>query len=224
VTGAHQHGAPAAAPAPGAGTPTWRLLATLAVAGALSGWLIASVYRMTLPAIERHAAERESAAIYEVLKAPASWDTLYLVDDALSRTAPVSRGVTPVPRVFEGFDADGHRIGVAITAGEPGFQDVVKLMVGFDPATGELTGFTVLEQKETPGLGDKIEKDTAFGGQFAGRTPPLAGVKGRAGATPSEVQTITGATISSRAVIDIINHAIARWQPLIAAWDAGGNQ
>lgn len=221
MTGAHQHGAPGAAPAPGAGTPTWRLLVTLAVAGALSGWLIASVYRMTLPAIERHAAERESAAIYEVLKAPARWDTLYLVDDALTSAAPASRGVTPVPRAFEGFDADGRRIGVAITAGEPGFQDVVKLMVGFDPATGELTGFTVLEQKETPGLGDKIEKDSAFVGQFAGRTPPLVGVKGRAGAAPSEVQTITGATISSRAVIDIINHAIARWQPLIAAWDEG---
>jgi len=221
MTAGHQHGA-AAAPAPGAGTPAWRLIATLAIAGALSGWLIASVYRTTLPAIERHAAERESAAIFEVLKAPARWDTLYLVGDALTRTAPESRPGARIPKIFEGFDAAGNRIGVAITAGEPGFQDVVTLMIGFEPESGALTGFTVLEQKETPGLGDKIERDTAFTGQFAGRTPPLLGVKGRAGATSTEVQTITGATISSRAVLRIINDAVARWSPLISAWDEGG--
>jgi electron transport complex protein RnfG len=221
MTAPHSHGAPAAA-TPRSSTPAWRLVTTLAVAGAMSGLLVSSVYQWTLPAIERHAAERESAAIYEVLKAPARWDTLYLVGDALTRTAPEGRGVTPIPRAFEGFDAEGNRIGVAITAGEPGFQDVVKLMVGFDPATGELTGFTVLEQKETPGLGDKIEKDTAFRGQFTGKQPPLTGVKGRPGTTAGEVQTITGATISSRAVLDIINHAVARWRPLIAAWDEGG--
>ncbi len=221
MTAGHQHGGPAAA-AQRSGTPAWRLIATLAIAGAMSGWLIASVYRVTLPAIERHAAERESAAIFEVLKAPASWDTLYLVGDALTRTAPETRGGPKIPKVFEGFDASGNRIGVAITAGEPGFQDVVTLMIGFEPESGALTGFTVLEQKETPGLGDKIERDSAFTGQFAGRTPPLLGVKDRAGATPSEVQTITGATISSRAVIRIINNAVARWSPLIAAWDQGG--
>jgi electron transport complex protein RnfG len=82
----------------------------------------------------------------------------------------------------------------------------------------------VLDQKETPGLGDKIERDSAFGGQFAGRVAPLRGVKDRAGKPPSEVQTITGATISSRAVIRIINNAVARWRPLIDAWDRGGTK
>jgi electron transport complex protein RnfG len=80
----------------------------------------------------------------------------------------------------------------------------------------------VLDEKETPGLGDKIERDTAFGRQFTGRVVPLQGVKGRPGKPPSEVQTITGATISSRAVIRIINNAVARWRPLLDAWDRGG--
>jgi electron transport complex protein RnfG len=224
MTAPHHHGGPPAAAPRGAGTPAWRLVATLAMAGAISGGLIASVYRMTLPAVERHAAERESAAIYEVLKAPASWDTLYLAGDALTRTAPDPRGGAKIPKVFEGFDAAGKRIGVAITASEPGFQDAVTLMIGFEPKSGALTGFTILEQKETPGLGDKVEHDTGFTGQFTGRTPPLQGVKGRPGAAPNEVQTITGATISSRAVIRIINNAVARWSPLIAAWDQGGGK
>jgi electron transport complex protein RnfG len=92
-------------------------------------------------------------------------------------------------------------------------------MIGFDPGSGTLTGIEVLEQKETPGLGDKIETDTAFRSQFPGRIAPLRRVKARSGADRSEVQTITGATISSRAVIRIVNNAVARWRPLLAAFD-----
>ena len=69
--------------------------------------------------------------------------------------------------------------------------------------------------KETPGLGDKIVKDTMFVHEFAGAASPLAGVKRGKGKTPNDVEMITGATISSRAVIHIINNAIARWQPLM---------
>ncbi len=221
MTASHQHGTPTAA-SPRASTPAWRLVATLAIAGAISGWLVASVYEWTLPAIERHAAEREKAAVYEVLGAPARWDTLYLVDNALTRTAPAITGFARAPRAFVGFDADGQELGVAITGTEPGFQDNVTIMIGFRPASGDLIGFRVLEQKETPGLGDKIEDDTVFTGQFAGRTPPLRGVKGVSSGGTDEVQTITGATISSRAVVRIINNAIARWSPLLAAWDSGG--
>jgi electron transport complex protein RnfG len=221
MTAAHQHGAPAAA-RPGTSTPAWRLLFTLALAGALSGWLVVSVYKVTLPAVRRHAAEQEHAAIFDVLKAPARWDTLYLVHDALTRTAPAGVDLADVPKAFVGYDAAGTRLGVAITAAEPGFQELLTLMIGFDPASGTLIGFKVLDQKETPGLGDKVERDSAFGGQFPGRTAPLIGVKGRAGSPPSEVQTITGATISSRAVIRIINNGVARWRPLVDAWDRGG--
>jgi Na+-translocating ferredoxin:NAD+ oxidoreductase RnfG subunit len=38
------------------------------------------------------------------------------------------------------------------------------------------------------------------------------------------VQTITGATISSRAVIRVVNGAVARWQPLLQTYDAGGTK
>lgn len=221
MTATHHHGPPAAIP-PSKSTPAWRLLLTLALAGATSGWLVVSVYKVTLPAVRKYAAEQVNAAVREVLKAPARWDTLYLVNDALTRTAPDKVDLADIPKAFVGFDASGKRLGVAITAAEPGWQELLTLMIGFDPQTGTLIGFKVLDQKETPGLGDKIERDTAFGGQFTGRVAPLHGVKGRAGKPPSEVQTITGATISSRAVIRIINHAVARWRPLLDAWDRGG--
>ncbi len=223
MTATHHHGPPAAIQ-PSKSTPAWRLLLTLALAGAMSGWLVVTVYKVTLPAVRKYAAEQVNAAVREVLKAPARWDTLYLVNDALTRTAPDKADLADIPKTYVGFDASGNRLGVAITAAEPGFQELVTLMIGFDPKSGTLIGFKVLEHKETPGLGDKIERDTAFGGQFTGRVAPLRGVKGRAGKPPSEVQTITGATISSRAVIRIINHAVARWRPLLEAWDRGRTQ
>lgn len=217
----HHHGAPASA-TPGKATPTWRLLVTLAIAGGASGWLVATVYRLTLPAVQRYAAERVEGAIREVLESPAKWDTLYLVNGAITRSRPAGVDPAEVPTAYVGFDAAGKQTGAAVTAAEPGFQELLTLMIGFDVESGTLLGFKVLDEKETPGLGDKIELDSSFRTQFASKLPPLSGVKGRPGGTKSEVQTITGATISSRAVIRIVNHAVARWQPLLKAFDHGG--
>lgn len=217
MTDAHHH-APPAAPPPGAGTPSWRLLTTLGFAGALAGGLIVSVYGATLPRIEAHRASLVEAAVREVLKLPARWDTLYLDHDALTKQLPAAADPKTAERVFLGFDAGGRTVGAAITATRPGFADNVTIIFGFDPSSGALLGMKVLASKETPGLGDKIEKDTAFVAQFAGAIAPLKGVKARTGGNASEVVTITGATISSRTVIRIINDAAARWRPLLRTY------
>ena len=223
ATHQHQHGAPASSE-PHKITPAWRLLATLAIAGAAAGWLVVMVYNATLPAIQKHAAEQIAGAVSEVLKAPARWDTLYLVGNAVTSTPPAGSDKRELTKAFVGFDAAGARIGVAIVAAEPGFQELLTLMIGFDPSTGALTGYKVLDKKETPGLGDKVEVEKSFGAQFAGKIAPLKGVKAGVAANASQVQTITGATISSRAVIRIINNAVAKWRPLIEAHDRGGQQ
>ncbi len=202
-------------------TPAWKLLLTLLIAGAAAGWLIVTVYNLTLPAIEKHAAEQVTGAIREVLKDPVRWDTLYLVGNALTAKLPAGKDETNTPKAYVGYDAAGAELGVAITAAEPGFQELINLMIGFDPATGTLTGYKVLDEQETPGLGQRIETDSNFTQQFAGRVAPLQGVK-HPPANPNEVQTITGATISSRAVIRIINDAVAKWRPLLQAYDRGG--
>jgi electron transport complex protein RnfG len=159
-----------------------------------------------------------------VLKAPARWDTLYLQKGVLTKSPTTGEDRKGLPKAYLGFDAAGNRLGAAVTAQEPGFQEEVLLMIGFEPSNGTLIGFKVLEQKETPGLGDKIERDTSFVSQFAGRIPPLKGVKKADASNLSQVQTITGATISSRAVIRIINHAVERWQPLLLAYEKAGAQ
>jgi len=199
-------------------TPAWRLLATLALGGGSAGALVASVYQRTLPTIQGYADAKTAGAVREVLGGPARIDTLYLIGDHLSRTPPPGVELRQVTKVFEGFDDAGARVGVAVEAAAPGFADDIRLLAGFNPATRALTGFALLGQKETPGLGDKIEKDTSFRAQFRGKVAPLSGTKS-ATAGPGTVHTITGATISSRAVIQIINQAVALWQPRLAAFD-----
>jgi electron transport complex protein RnfG len=77
----------------------------------------------------------------------------------------------------------------------------------------------VLESKETPGLGDKIEKDMDFVTAFDGVAAPIEGVKaGDGSGDPHEVDLITGATISSRTLIRIINNALERLEPMLDAY------
>ena len=196
---------------------TFRLVATLAIAGALAGLLIVLVNQHTKPIIDIYKAEQLRIAVYEVLPGIERYNTYYLVDDALSLTLPEGAKESEYKRVYVGYDTSDKVQGVAISRGESGFQDVVQIIFGFDPATGKLSGMKVLDSKETPGLGDKIFKDMAFVEQFfAGPETPLVGVKIGAGkGLPNEIDTITGATISSKVVIDIINHGLEEWMPII---------
>ncbi|MBI4410326.1 MAG: RnfABCDGE type electron transport complex subunit G [Gemmatimonadetes bacterium] len=213
------HGPGAPAPPDEPRTPAWRLLATLGSGGALAGLLLVVVYQLTLPRIEAHKAEALQQAIEEVLHDPARFDTLYLNAGQLTRELPAGADPRALERVYLGYDDAETPVGFAITAAEPGFQDVIRLIFGFDPKTGALLGMKVLETKETPGLGDKIEKDSAFVSQFTGVAAPLQGVKKGAGkGKPGEVDLITGATISSRTVVRAINRALERWRPALAAY------
>ena len=198
---------------------SWKLMAMMSGAGAIAGLLIVSAYTVTLPRIEQHQGEVMQAAITEVLKAPASYDTLYLSSGALVKSVPAGTDTKKLEKIYLGHDAAGKRIGFAISAAENGFQDLVMLMFGYDASAHRLIAMKVIGNKETPGLGNKIETDTAFVNGFVNAAAPLNGVKrdrGKSG--PNDVVMITGATISSRAVIRIIDNAIARWQPLIDAY------
>ena len=209
-------------PAMPAEVPAWRLLATLAFAGAAAGLLIVLAYIWTRPPIERHRANVLRAAIEEVLRSPARADTLFMVNGALATQPPESARPGSVERIYRGYDAEGRLAGYALVATQAGFADNIVVMFGWDVASGELLGIRVLSSKETPGLGDKIEKPP-FTGQFPGALVPLRGVKDAAskGDDRDAIIMVTGATISSRTVIKGINSTMERWKPLIADFESG---
>ena len=204
-------------------TPAWRLVTTLGVTGTLSGLLLVFVFQATAPAIAAYKAKMLRLAVHEVLAGPERYDTLYLVDGKLTQDLADGANEKDFKRVFLGYGADGQPVGFAIEADAPGFQDTVKLIFGYDAKKKRILGMKVLESKETPGLGDKIEKDRAFIDQFEGAEPPLVGRKPGSGSREdkSGVDTITGATISSRVVIKIINGALKDLGPAVEAYAAG---
>ena len=193
-----------------------RLVGTLASFGAIAGLLIVLAFEWAQPRILAEKAAVLESAIGEVLGAPARIQSLFLIDGQLVSTPPAGVDTTKVERVFAGYDADGNTIGYAVMGEEPGFADVIQLIFGYDPVKKELLGMKVLDNKETPGLGDKIVKDTGFVGEFRNAATPLKGVKpgaGKGGA--DEIDMITGVTISSRTVINIINNKLKQVEPLL---------
>lgn len=196
---------------------TFRLIATLAVAGALAGLLIVMVNQHTKPIIDKYKAEQLQKAVYEVLPGVERYTTYYLVNETLSISLPEGAKESDFKRIYVGYDASQQINGIAISRGESGFQDVVQVIYGFDPSNGKILGMKILDSKETPGLGDKIFKDMNFVNQFfAGPETPLVAVKAGMGkGLPNEIDTITGATISSKVVINIINNGLKEWNPII---------
>lgn len=201
------------------------IIATLAVAGMLAGLLLVTVYEATQPTILAYREKMMREAIGLVLQEPASFTTLFFIDGALTSDLPEGAKEKDFERVFVGYDENNNALGFALVHNRAGFQDQVKVIFGYNPETGGLMGMKVLESKETPGLGDAIEKNMKFVDQFTKALMPMKGVKPGSGkGDPHEVDMITGATISSRAVIRIINEAYERWDPLIRAYDHGGSK
>jgi Na+-translocating ferredoxin:NAD+ oxidoreductase subunit G len=185
-----------------------RLAGTLGLAGLLSGLVLVLCYQFTLPYIEANRAAALRAAVFQVVPGAASMQKLAVQGDVVVPVADDARA-----EVFAAYDPAGALLGYAITGSGAGFADSIGLIYGVDPSRTRVIGLRVLESRETPGLGDKIIKDAAFVGAFDDLAvqPEVQVVKSGTRSRPNEVDAITGATISSKAVVKIVNAANTRW-------------
>ena len=99
---------------------------------------------------------------------------------------------------------NGELSGIAVkTWTNNGYSGMIRLMVGFDKS-GSIINISVLEQKETPGLGSKMTQPR-FKDQYNGMNPGANNLKVKKDG--GEVDAITAATISSRAFSDAVERA-----------------
>lgn len=205
-------------------TPAWPLYRALVGVGVVCALLIVSAYVLTGPVIARNEAEALQQAVFQVLPGAVAKTTFALGADGRFRLARA--GDTAQQLVHAGYAADGALVGVAIEAQGMGYQDVIRLLYGYAPGQQAIVGMRVLASKETPGLGDKIEKDPAFVANFtaldvsldaAGQSlaQPIEAVKQGTKTAPFQIDGITGATISSQAVAAILRRSSAQWVPLV---------
>ncbi len=99
---------------------------------------------------------------------------------------------------------NGEIIGYCVTVETNGFGGPIEMMVGIGK-DGSVKGIEILNHSETAGLGAKADSDE-FKNRFKGKSPNLTVVKVPT-ENPAEVQAITGATITSKAVSDGIAKA-----------------
>ncbi len=201
-----------------------RMILTMALIGLLAGFLIVFTYRTTLPIIEKNKQEYLERAIFEVLP-NAAYKEVFIVTPE-GKLEPTTDIHSKAPKVYAGYTTDGKLVGVALEARGQGFQDVISLIYGYDPYKQIIIGMKVLESKETPGLGSKIENDPDFLANFKALvvklTPdgkiehPVELVKKGKKTHDWQIEAITGATISSRAVTNILRKSTATALPIIA--------
>jgi electron transport complex protein RnfG len=187
--------------------------------------LIVSVYQLTGPVIARNRAEALRAAIFHVLPEARSSRSFRVATgdrfEAVEGEAPTGSRL-----VHAGYDEGGQLVGLAVEAEGMGYQDVIRVLYGYAFERDAVIGFQVLESRETPGLGDRIETDPAFLANFeqldvsldeAGAAPlhPVESVKHGQKQHPWQVDGITGATISSVAIATILRNSTAWWIPRI---------
>ena len=203
--------------------------------GALCGLLIVSFFLLTLPVIQANEADYLQRAVFKVLPGAVDKRSFYL--DETGKFRPLEAGDTPGRTVHAGYDGQGELIGVAIPGQGMGYADTIRVLFGYAPGQEAIVGLQVLASKETPGLGDKIEKDPGFIANFSALdvslaaggamlANPIEAVKSGEKTQPWEIDGITGATISSKAIASILREGSEAWVPLVvdqlAMFEAGG--
>ena len=186
-----------------------RLVLTLAIAGLISGVAIIGIYESTLSTITANKARELREAVFKVLPGVSNMQPLVYRGGELV----VSQPEKDEPVVYGGYDENGDFVGYAMPGAGPGFQDTIAILYGYKPAEKLVVGMEVLESRETPGLGDKIYKDMDFVDEFYSLAiePEIVAVKKGTKTADNHVDAITGATISSKAIVRIINETHAAW-------------
>lgn len=169
------------------------MVLALSVVGMISGASLVGVYRYTQPKIEENKRAEIRRAVFEVLPEAKDYNTI-IKEDRL---------------IYQGLDSSGNLVGYAFIGEGAGYQGIIEIMIGMDSELNQTKGIQILESVETPGLGAKITSES-FLEQFKALlvVPLIELIKQKEAEEDNQVQAITGATISSQTVVNILNNTI----------------
>ena len=183
-----------------------RMVVVLTSVGLLSGSFLTTVGLLTKERIALNKQREIEEAIIQVVPGTMNSQKLYEGKDL---------------SVYGSEGDEGKLIGFAIHASGIGFQDKITLMLGTNTSLTKIKSLTIIDQKETPGLGAKITDREIFLQYWENKdcSSPLSlrkpAVSSPGELSPTEVNTITGATISSEAVLNMVNSSLEQVRRLI---------
>ena len=150
--------------------------------------LLAGVNSLTKARILAQAKTEEESAFLKVLPNAINFEPVKSGNDIL---------------YYQALDKDAKLIGVAFKVSAKGYSSTIETLVGMTKE-GIITAIEILSQNETPGLGSRVA-EPSFTGQFANKDMQSL----------DQVAAITGATISSTAVIDSVKKKAGEIKGLI---------
>ncbi len=172
-----------------------RLVIVLFVISAVTALLLGLVNYITYEKIDAIKAEKTNQALSEVMPGDFTFEEL---DVEVS-----TQEVTCVYAAMTGGNVSGYVVESVVS----GSQGDIDMVVGVD-SQGAVTGVAIIDMSETSGLGTKAE-DEDWRAQFVGVTTEQAVSK-----DGGQIDSITGATVTSRAVTNGVNIALATFAEL----------
>ncbi len=171
-----------------------KMILVLTVVGVFSGGVLSFVYQKMDPQIKSQREKALREAILKVLPGASRYEICEDIEEI----------------IYCGFNGKGESVGYAIPASGNGYQGKIEIIFGISRDLKNIHGIEVIYNVETPGLGARIG-EREFLQQFEGLyvKPSIEYVKNLKPSKPNQVQAITGATISTRALVNIINGKIA---------------
>ena len=172
------------------------------------GFLLGLVYEITKQPI----ADANAAAAQEAYKAVFADADSFEALDGFDKNAATEEVIAAgyedsIDDVQVAKDASGSEIGYVVTVtAKDGSQSTITFSVGIQN-DGTVNGYSVTSIAETPGLGMKVQEES-FYSQFQGKLVEAFNVVKNPPAADDEIEAISGATISSKAMANGVNAAL----------------
>ena len=180
------------------------LTASLVIVSGISAFLLAYVYTLTKGPIEHVKNQQEQQAIARVIGNDFD-NNPYEARRQISTTDGKEK-----LDFYPGKDGKKIKKFAIKTYSDNAFGGRLEILVGFT-INGQIINYEILTSKETPGLGSKVAENE-FKNQFSGMSPKFEGFKVRQDG--GEIDAVTAATISSRAVVEAIDRAYKAYEKL----------
>ena len=177
------------------------------------GLILGVVYGITKPSIDQVNYEKTQAAYKQVFADAASFEEYSDFDAAAALMA--EQGYSDqIDSVNTALDASGNVIGYVMTVtAKDASQATITFSVGIQN-DGTVNGYSITDIAETPGLGMKAQEE-AFYSQFEGKNVSSFTVVKSATTADNEIESISGATITSKAMANGVNACIAYFQNVL---------
>ncbi|HKJ84647.1 MAG TPA: FMN-binding protein [Spirochaetia bacterium] len=179
-----------------------KMIIVLTAVMVLSGLVLAATYTSLSPRIEANRVAALNASLASIFADQVA-DVADLEFEELD---------TDGPTVYRGSAGDGALLGYAVRVQTQGYGGTITMLAGVAPDLETILGIEVVEQIETPGLGGNITNES-FKQQFEGLSTrePIEYVKNiEPSKADNEIQAISGATITTKAIVNGTNSTLDR--------------